>query len=172
MYYILLAVMRFYLLRYTRMHKAGVDRLAELQRYRFCGVVFLLMNLALSLMVFFMVAFDRGVAHHEITTIAIAAYTFTSLTIAIVNVVKYRKYNSPVFSATKAVSLASALVSMLTLETAMLSAFSEEGQEVYNRTMTGMTGAGVMLVILGMAVIMIRTANREMKMLKNNKSET
>ena len=69
---------------------------------------------------------NRTFHHHEITTIALAAYTFTSLTFAIINTVKYRKYHSPVYSASKAISLASACVSLLTLESTMLTTFGNE----------------------------------------------
>ncbi len=61
-------------------------------------------------MMFIMVYQGRNYGHHEITTIAMAAYTFTSFTMAIINVIKYRKYKSPVYSATKAISLSSACV--------------------------------------------------------------
>ena len=125
-YYLSLAVMRFFLVRYTRKHDKGEDMLAELRKYRACGIVFLVMNLALTLMIFFMVYWNRTFNHHEITTIALAAYTFTSLTLAIINTVKYRKYKSPVYSASKAISLASACVSMLTLESTMLTTFGGE----------------------------------------------
>ena len=59
----------------------------ELLRYRLCGWIFLVMNLALSLMVFFMVYWNRTFHHHEITTIALAAYTFTAFTMAIINMI-------------------------------------------------------------------------------------
>ncbi len=72
-YYIFLAVMRFYLSRHTRKHKAGEKMREELIRYRNCGIVFLPTNLALSLMIFFMVYWNRTFNHHEITTIAMAA---------------------------------------------------------------------------------------------------
>ena len=42
-----------------------------------------------------------------------AAYTFTALTLAIVNAVRYRKYGSPAYSAAKAISLASATLGLL-----------------------------------------------------------
>jgi len=95
-YYLSLAVMRFFLVRHTRKHKAGEQMLQEYRQYRACGVVFLVMNLALALIIFFMVYWDRTFHHHEITTIAMALYTFTAMTRAIVNVVKYRRYRSPV----------------------------------------------------------------------------
>lgn len=95
-YYICLATMRFLLVRHTRKYAPGEKMQTELLKYRACGIVFLLMNLALALIIFFMVYFNRTFEHHMITAITMAAYTFTSLTAAIINVIKYRKYNSPV----------------------------------------------------------------------------
>ena len=119
-YYFFLAVMRFFLVRYTRLHKPGARMVDELKKYRACGIVFLMMNLALALIIFFMVYWNRTFLHHEITTIMMAAYTFTAFTVAIVSMVQYRKYQSPVYSASKAISFAAACVSMLTLEATML----------------------------------------------------
>ena len=78
--------------------------LQELKKYRACGIIFLIMNLTLALIIFFMVYWNRTFHHHEITTIALAAYTFTSLTFAIINIFKYRRLGSPVYSASKAIS--------------------------------------------------------------------
>lgn len=162
-YYILLAVMRFFLLREVRSLTPGGDRVQELRRYRFCGVVLLWMNLALAVIVFYIAWQNRGFQHHPITTIAMAAYTFTSLTLAIMNVVKYRKYQSPVLSASKAISLAAACVSMLTLETAMLAAFGGQDDGEFRRAVTALTGAAVCLLVLVMAVYMIVRSTREIK---------
>jgi hypothetical protein len=52
-----------------------------------------------------------------ITTIAMAAFTFSTFIIAIINLVRYKKYKSPVYSAIKIVSFIAGCVSMLTLET-------------------------------------------------------
>lgn len=106
---------------------------------------------------------NRGFQHHPITTLAMAAYTFTSLTLAIMNVVKYRKYQSPVLSASKAISLAAACVSMLTLETAMLAAFGGAGRRGISPAVTALTGAAVCLLVLVMAVYMIVRSTREIK---------
>ena len=45
-----------------------------------------------------------------------AMYAFYVTVMAVINMVRYRKYHSPVMSAAKAVNLAAALVSMLSLE--------------------------------------------------------
>jgi len=139
----------------------------ELVRYRLCGWIFLAMNLTLSLMVFFMVYWNRTFEHHEITTIALAAYTFTAFTVAIINMVKYRKYNSPVYSASKAISLASACVSMLTLEATMLTTFNDGSMNILTqKIMLGCTGGVISIFIITMAVYMIVQSNKKLNELK------
>ncbi len=171
-YYISLAVMRFYLSRYTRKYKAGERRKAELLRYRTCGIIFLALNLTLTVMIFFMVYWNRTFRHHEITTIAMAAYTFTTFTFAIINIVKYRKYKSPVYSASKAISLAAACVSMLTLETTMLTTFGEVTTDVFTkRIFLSVSGGVISVFIVFMALYMIARSNRELKIVSKDLGE-
>ncbi len=168
-YYISLAVMRFFLVRYTRKYSAGEELITEYKKYRTCGTVFLVMNLALSLMIFFMVYWNRTFHHHEITTIAMAAYTFTSFTMAVINIIKYRKYNSPVYSASKAISLASACVSMLTLESTMLTTFGSESLSLTERRIfLGASGGVISAFIVTMAIYMIVKGSKALKKLKND----
>ena len=167
-YYICLGVMRFFLLLHTRKYAPGEKMQIELVKYRACGCVFLLMNLALALIIFFMVYWNRTFEHHMITAIAMAAYTFTAFTVAIVNVVKYRKYNSPVFSASKAISLAAALVSMLTLESTMLTTFGDGTMtEVGQKWMLGATGGAISVLIVATAIYMIVVGTKKLKQLKS-----
>lgn len=167
-YYICLAAMRFFLLLHTSRYNPGEKMRNELRKYRSCGWVFLLMNLALTLIIFFMVYWNRTFQHHMITAIAMAAFTFTSFTIAIVNVVKYRKYNSPVFSASKAISLAAALVSMLTLESTMLTAFSDGSMSAFDqKLMLGITGGVISALIVTMAIYMIVSGTKKLKKLNS-----
>ena len=167
-YYICLAVMRFFLLLHTRKYAPGEKMRDELIKYRACGAVFLLMNLALTLIVFFMVYWNRTFEHHMITAIAMAAYTFTAFTVAIVNVIKYKKYNSPVFSASKAISLAAALVSMLTLESTMLTTFSDGTMTaVEQKWMLGATGGAISVLIIATAIYMIVVGTKKLKLLES-----
>ncbi|MBQ8408460.1 MAG: hypothetical protein IJY39_06295 [Clostridia bacterium] len=166
-YYISLAALRFFLVRHTRKYKPGEKMRAELTKYRACGWVFLVMNLALTLMIFFMVYWNRTFNHHEITTIAMAAYTFTAFTVAIVNLVKYRKYHSPVYSASKAISLTAACVSMLTLASTMLTTFGDGTMSLTERRiMLGTIGGVISVFIVIMAIFMIVQGNRDIKKLK------
>lgn len=167
-YYVLLAVMRFFLVRHTSKFLPGEKMRTELKKYRFCGWVFLIMNLALSLMIFFMIYWNRTFIHHEITTIMMAAYTFTAFTVAIVNIIKYAKYNSPVYSASKAISLAAACVSMLTLTSTMLTTFGDGTMGLTERRiMLGAIGISVSLFIIVMAIYMIVNGTKKLKRLKS-----
>ena len=171
-YYICLAVMRFFLLGHTKRYRAKEKIREELIRYRICGFVLLLMNLMLSLIIFFMVYWGRTFIHHEITTIAMAAYTFTSLTLAIINIVKYRKYESPVYSASTAIGLSSACVSMLTLESTMLTTFGDNTTSpLMQKILLGSSGAAVSVLIIVMAISMIYIGTKKLKEIKRGKNE-
>lgn len=159
-YYIFLAFMRLFLVRYTAKNTAGENIYAELKKYRACGIVFLLMNVALTVMIFFMVYFGRTFVHHEITTIALAAYTFTSLTVAIISLVKYRKYNSPIYSASKTVSVAAAVVSVLTLESTMLTTFGG-ADETMRKVFLSSSGGVISIFIVAMAIYMIISSTKK-----------
>ena len=85
------------------------------------------------------------------------------------DLVRYRKLGSPILSTAKTVSLSAALVSMLTLEKAMLATFSSGNDEQFRLIMTGATGAGVTILILGMAIYMVIVANKQIKKIKDVK---
>lgn len=165
-YYILLTVMRFFLLRDLKQLTPGRDYAEELRRYRFCGIALAAMTPVLLVIVAFILWQNRGFSYHSITTIAMATYTFGAFTVAIVSIIKYRKYNSPLLRAAKAVSMTTASVSMLSLETAMLSAFGGESDATFRQLVTGLSGAAVCLFVLGMAIYMITHAAKELKIRK------
>lgn len=167
-YYTMLAVMRFFLVKHTRKYKANEQKEVELKKYVVSGWLLLFMNLALAVIVFFMVYFNRTFYHHMITTIAMAAYTFLTFTFAIINVVRYRKYNSPIYSAAKIISLIAGSVSILTLETTMLTTFGTTEGPLFNQIMLSLTGVAVIGFAITMAVIMLVKGNKLIK--ENNKN--
>ncbi len=157
-----------FLVKHTRKYEPGKKMYTELIKYRICGWIFLIMNLALASMVFFMVYWNRTFEHHMITAIAIAAYTFTAFTLAIINIVKYKKYNSPVFSASKTISFAAACVSLLTLTSTMLTTFSDGTMgESEQKVILGIVGFAVLLVVVSMAIYMITQSTKKLKQFKS-----
>lgn len=169
-YYFLLSAMRAVLVRHVHQKRPGQDLISEFRCYRACGVMLLLMNQALMGIVIYIVTKNRGFSYSGTMIYAMAAYAFYITISAVVNLVKYRKYGSPVLSAAKVISLTAALVSMLSLETAMISRFGEK-QPGFRRVMTAASGGAVCVIVLMMAVFMIVRSVRKMKKLKFYNSE-
>ena len=170
-YYVCLAIMRFFLLKHTRVYHPNEEGEMEIKRYLLCGWVLLFMNLALAVIVFFMVYWNRTFEHHMITTIALAAYTFYSLTFAIINYIKFTKFNSPVYSATKTIGLISACVSMLTLEVTMLTTFGGEADPLFRTIIVSVTGAAVVGFAIYMAVRMITEGTNKLRKFNSSNHE-
>ena len=168
-YYVMLGVMRFFLVKHTRKYEANEQEEIELKKYVVSGWLLLFINLALALMVFFIVYWNRTFHHHMITTIAMAAYTFFTFIFAIVNLVKYNKYKSPVYSSAKTISLIAGSVSMLTLETTMLTTFGSGDSPMFRQIILSITGVVVIGFAITMAVIMIVKGMRKLNNLKINK---
>ena len=168
-YYILLSGMRFSLVRYARHHGFGENKAAQWKRYRLCGLLLTLTNIALAGVVILVIHQNRGFEYAGMLIYIMAAYTFTITVMAIVNLVRYRKYHSPVMSAARVVNLVTALMSMLSLETAMLTQFGSEDSPYFRQVMTGATGGAVFVFVIGMGIYMMIHATRQ---LKQNNSET
>ena len=165
-YYFCLAVMRFMLLRHAHRNAFGKDQISEYKQYRICGVVLMVLNLALTGMVILLIEKNYSYSYPGTMIYAMGAYAFYNIIIAVINVVKFRKQNSPALSSAKVINLASALVSMLALETAMLSQFGSGESPLFRRAMTSATGGFVCLIVLGTAVYMIIRATKNLKRLK------
>lgn len=169
-YYIVLSMIRFLLLRYMRNRNREQDLISEYRRYRLCGMMMVLLNLSLTGITIQMVRDHKAYSYSEIMILASATYTFYTVTVSIIDMIKYRKYKSPVLSASKAIRFASALVSLLSLETAMLAQYGDD--EAFRRLMTGLTGAGVCILVLAMSVYMIVKANRALHRLQIHDPQT
>ena len=166
-YYVSLAVMRFFLMRHTRRFKAGEHLHNELIKYRACGWILLVMNLALALMIFFMVYWNRTFHHHEITAIAMAAYTFGAFAIAITHLIGGHGKSSPVYAASDAIRLAAACVSIITLESTMLTTFGADTVDTLTRKLLlGISGGAVAVFITLMAIYMIVQGTKQIRQLK------
>ncbi|MBR2928255.1 MAG: hypothetical protein IKC24_03765 [Oscillospiraceae bacterium] len=165
-YHGILAAMRFLLLRYMRKHTLGGDRLGELRRARLCACILLTVNLALSAAVLMMIYFHRGWEYRGVLIYAMALYTFYITTTAIIELVRFRKYKSPILSMTKIVKMASALVSMLLLETAMFAQFGGDMPAAHQRIMIMATGGGIAAVVVAMASYMIIRTTNEIRSLR------
>jgi uncharacterized membrane protein YfcA len=92
---------------------------------------------------------------------AMALYAFYAVITAVINVIRFRRHGSPIHSAAKMISLTAALVSMLSLETAMISQFG--GDDGFRMIMTSISGGVVCTFVLAMAIYMIVRSTRFLK---------
>ncbi|WP_027090008.1 hypothetical protein [Thomasclavelia saccharogumia] len=154
-YYFLLAVMRLLLLRHVSNNILGQNIILELKQYRICGIILGVMNIALTGVVVLMVKKNEGFEYGGYLIYVMAMYTFYSVINAIINVVKYRNSKSPIISASKVITFVSALVSILSLETAMLVQFNTEKGPAFRQLMIGITGSVVCFIVLLTAFYMV-----------------
>ncbi|MCD8118006.1 MAG: hypothetical protein LUE29_00695 [Lachnospiraceae bacterium] len=159
-YYFLLTAMKSSLLYDLAAKRGRRDARGEWQKYRNCGRILLLLNVVLIAECVYIVYKKQSYHYDGMLIYAMAAMAFYSLISAIVHLIRYRKYKSPVLSAVKVINLTTAMVTMLALETAMIAQFGGEGQENFRRNMTSMTAAVVCAVELVMAVFMIYCGRR------------
>lgn len=171
MYYTILVLMRFLLLRYVNRNSIGENLLGEWKRARACAAILTLVNLALSGAILMMMYVGKSFNYPGLLIYVAAAYTFYITSLAVVNMVRYKKYNSPVINTAKIITLAAALVSMLALETAMLNTFGKEMTAQSKRIFIAATGAGISAVVLALSSYMIIRSTKEIERLKEKKYE-
>lgn len=168
-YYAIMAVMRFLLVRYFRIQKIGTSILKEWKRSRICAYILLLINLSLSGAVLMILYQSKGYDYPGMMIYVMALYTFYSTVHSVVDVVRYRKLGSPVMSTAKIVGFSGALVSMLNLETAMFAQFGTDMPPESQKIFIILTGAGVSITIVTLSVILIVNANKEIRRGKDGK---
>lgn len=150
-YYIILVLARSSLARSLKREETGVD---GWRRYIQTGWLILLLTLALSVMGIMMIFRQDRISYPGYVIYVVAGYAFYALINAVRNIVRYRRLEHPVYSASKAISLATALVSLFSMQTAMLAQFGED--EGFYHLMSCLTGGGVFLLVAAVAIYMIR----------------
>ncbi|MGM9538035.1 MAG: hypothetical protein ACI3VN_06855 [Candidatus Onthomonas sp.] len=159
LYYLVLAAMRILLtVSALRRH---TDRRREFQASRLCGWLLLALTLVLSGVILQMVRDGRGYSYPGYLIFVAALYTFYSVSAAVVNLFRFRRLASPALITSKALGFAVALVSLLSLQTAMFAAFGE-GME-YQKMMNALTGAGVCTGVFVIAILTIRWSGRGLR---------
>lgn len=157
-YYSLLGIMRYRAVsegrKISRMEDPQQVERRQLSVIRTDGILLMVLNLALSGVVLLTIAQETAKTYSEIMMISIAAYTFYKITMAVINMIKVRKMQSPILIVIRNIGAADALVSMLTLQATMLASFKETSSLDANR-MNGITGLAVCILISALGVSMI-----------------
>lgn len=89
------------------------------------------------------------------------------MTLSIVNLVKFRKMDSPILSAAKVLNFVSAMMSVLGLQTAMIARFSSEGEE-FRKMMNAITGGAVFFIVMVTVAVMVVQSSKIKKKVELN----
>ncbi len=170
-YYAILGVMRFLLISYFKRNELGSNLTREWRRVRVCGVILSLVNFLLTGVVLMMIYLDRGFVYRDIFIYVMALFTFYSATSAIIGVIRDRKGKSPVMMFAQYITLVSALVSILTLEGAMLGTFGTDMPKDTQKLFVALTGAGIALLVFALSIYAIVNSTRELKRLSRAELE-
>ena len=161
-YYVMLSIMRFLVLRYERnLSKKSALKQKAGENYirRNCGILLLIMTIALGVIVTLISTKEGGKEYPGYLIYVVALYTFYKIIISIVQMVKVSKMGSHLLGTVRNIGYADALVSILSLQTAMFVSFDDgTGIDVRFNLITGIT---VCLMIVIMGIWMIVTARKE-----------
>lgn len=146
-YYLILSVIRFFVIRAEKS-----------QRFltRFTGIMLIALSISLFGTVILSVVQDRGREFHMIIMIAIAAYSFTKITLATVNLFKARRSSSARLITLRNVSFADAVVSIFALQRSMLVTFDgmSDGEI---RHMNALLGAAVCVTVFLLGLNLLKS---------------
>ena len=145
-YYLILSLLRFTVLQSKRKEHFIV---------KFTGWMLIALSIPLAGTVLLSVLRDRGHELHMIIMIAMAAYAFTKITLATVNVVKARRTSSAVLITLRNISFADAFVSIFALQRSMLVSF-EGMTETEIIIMNATLGSAVCVIVLLLGINLLK----------------
>ena len=145
-YYLILSLLRFTVLLSKRKEHFIV---------KFTGWMLIALSIPLVGTVLLSVLRDRGHELHMIIMIAMAAYAFTKITLATVNVVKARRTSSAVLITLRNISFADAFVSIFALQRSMLVSF-EGMTETEIIIMNATLGSAVCVIVLLLGINLLK----------------
>lgn len=166
-YYIMLSAMRLILIRSMRKYGGEENHIHEIKSYRLCGLLMLALNGTMIGMIIQMVTENKGYEYAGWFIYVNALFAFYSFIMAFINLIKFRRMHKLIISASKILTFAGALMSMMNLTTAMLNSFG--GDRQFRQIMTTCVGAGVSIITVGMSAYMIVRSNKMLKNINNEK---
>lgn len=170
-YYLVLCISKLMLLRVSRrldkLENQSLREQKEWKAYRICGILFLVMTLVLFGVVVLIVTEGNQFTYDGTLIFVMAMYDFYCLTASIVYMIRTRKQHTPVIVAIKTIGFATALVSMLSLQTAMFASFGADSDAAFKGLMNLISGFGVCVLLFSIGLIMIIQSTNKIKRFKD-----
>ena len=165
-FYIALALLRGGVLLYHKRKRANEqnDEYNKIKVYKNSGIITLILNVALSSAIAQMIFNSEHFTYMGLTIFAYAAYAFYKITMSIIALIKAHKQEDLTVRAVREINLVDALVSILALQTALLTTFSEGNTNI--SLFNTLTGIVVSALSISIGIYMIVSANKKMKELQ------
>jgi hypothetical protein len=148
-YYVLLAIVRGIIVYSQRRPKTAgrvEDNETNRKVYIRTHTIMIFMDICLIVPIAYMVIGKRSYEYGMIPAIAMATYTTYRVTMSVVNFIKSRKQENILIKALRTVNLQDSLVSVLTLQNALIIATGSGMKSMM--VLTGWTSAGIWLAII------------------------
>lgn len=155
-YYSVLATTRFSVLQIQRKSNGDLD--SQFFAKRITGILLIFMSVCIVGVIILSALKERGTVLHEIVMIAVAAYTFTKISVAIVRMIKARRKAQPLVITLRNISLADACVSIYTMQRSMLVTFAGMAETTI-KLFNILTGTAVCLTVLFLGVNLLGGKN-------------
>ncbi len=143
LYFTILGVIRFAVLQIKRKANDASD---ELFAKKFTGIMLTVLSVCLIGTVILSSVTERGVNHGIIAMITIATYSFTKVTMAIINLVKSKKNDSTAVKTLRSISFCDAFVSIASLQRSMLVTFPGTDEQTI-LILNIFTGSAVCIIV-------------------------
>ena len=152
LYYFLLVVLRLNIAREEFKDNSNLND--EFIKYRKTGIILLFTNVILTIIILIIVNQKIMNVYPNWMAISVAVYTFYLIFNSIFSLIKYRKYQSPLISASKVINVITSFVSLISLEIILIPTFGN-GETKFFEIMIMATGGGIALVIIIISFYMI-----------------
>lgn len=161
-YYLLLCFMKLSFVFYAKRNEFGENLSKEYKKLKHTGIILLCLDLVLTGIIVLMIHQNQTIIYPGYLIYIVALYDFYLIISAFVNVFRYQKQKSPILLAHKCVNLTVAMISMISLEAAMIYQFGSNDSN-FKLIMTACTGFGVCVINSFMAIYVIVKSNKQLK---------
>lgn len=161
-YYLLLCFMKTSIVLSVKKEEFGKNLELENKKLKIIAYVLLFLDMVLSGIIVLIIKQNHIINYEGILIYVVAMYDFYLIITAIINIIKYRNNHSPLLIASKCINLTVAMISIVSLEVAMIYQFGNDDSS-FKLIMTSCTGFGVAAINFIMSVYMIKKANKYLK---------
>ena len=155
-YYAVLALMRFSLLRSIR----TADAQEEKKAYFRTAILLNVLTVTMTGIFAQLIIDDQSFHYPGVLIYAMALWAFIKIILAVKNLIQRRKEDEPILAAARCLSFAAALMSILALQTAMISQFGEDAVD-FAHTMNGIAGAVITALLITLSAMMLAKASKK-----------